>query len=140
MSTRSLFTISRLADEANVGVETVRFYERKGLIKQPSKGKNAFREYADTDAGRIRFIKRAQELGFTLAEIKKIFLLEQNFRINCDDLKKKVDVKINEVDLKIADLNRIKTSLVSFSSACAKGENSVRECKISDCFEKKDYC
>ncbi len=136
MSKSSSFTISKLAKEAGVGVETIRFYERRGVIRRPSTGRTSFREYPQTDIGRIRFVKRAQELGFTLNEIKEILQLEQNARIPCSDLKKRVDTKIEEVEGKLRDLQTIKKSLKRLSKACDEGSRSVKECRISDCFEK----
>ncbi len=139
MSAKPLFTISKLAKEAGVGVETIRFYERKKLLKQPSPTRSSFREYRQEDIGRIRFIKRAQEIGFTLAEVAEIVGLEENPRVRCFDLKKRVDHKLHEVEKKIEDLLQMKKSLKRLSSACEKGSASVKECKVSDCFEE-DYC
>ncbi len=137
MSTQPLFTISKLAQKAGVGVETIRFYERKGLIRQPAKGRASFREYSPNEIGRIQFIKRAQEIGFTLSEIQEIFALEQNSRVRCSELKKRVDGKLQEVETKIFDLQQMKKSLARLSNACDQGINSVKECKVSDCFEKE---
>ena len=137
MNSKSLFTISKLADAAEVGVETIRFYERRGLLRQPSKGRTSFREYAKEDIGRVHFIKRAQEIGFTLNEIKELLALEKNSKVRCADLKEQVDEKISEVDQKLIDLKQMKTSLQKLSNACEKGVASVRECKISDCFEQE---
>lgn len=137
MNPKLLFTISKLAGAAKVGVETIRFYERRGLLRQPSKGRTAFREYAKEDIGRVQFIKRAQEVGFTLNEIRDLLALEKNSKVRCADLKKRVDEKIGEVDQKINDLKQMKTSLQKLCHACEKGAASVRECKISDCFEQE---
>jgi len=137
MSSQPLFTISKLAQKAGVGVETIRFYERKGLIRQPSKGRASFREYSTAEIGRIQFIKRAQEIGFTLGEIQEIFSLEQNSRVRCSELKKRVDSKLNEVEGKIKDLQQMQKSLTRLSKACDQGIDSVKECKVSDCFEKE---
>lgn len=137
MSSKALFTISKLADAAEVGVETIRFYERRGLLRQPSKGRTSFREYAKDDIGRVQFIKRAQEIGFTLNEIKELLSLEKNSKVRCTDLKNRVDEKITEVDQKLINLKQMKASLQKLSNACEKGAASVRECKISDCFEQE---
>lgn len=137
MNSRPLFTISKLADAAEVGVETIRFYERRGLLRQPSRGRTSFREYAKEDIGRVQFIKKAQEIGFTLTEIKELLALEKNSKVQCADLKNRVDEKISEVDQKINDLKQMKASLQKLSNACEKGAASVRECKISDCFEQE---
>lgn len=137
MRTKPLFTISKLAKEAGVGVETIRFYERKGLLRQPASGRTSFREYREADVGRIQFIKRAQDIGFTLSEVAEIFSLEENSRVKCSALKSRVDSKLNEVEQKISDLLQMKKSLRKLSKACELGVASVKECKISDCFEKE---
>lgn len=141
MKADSLFTISKLAKDAGVGVETIRFYERKGLVRQPTRGgRTRFREYSRTDVMRIQFIRRAQALGFTLSEIQEIFKFEQNARIRCSELKKKVDSKVQEIITKIEDLNKMKKVLTKLAKACDHGVASVKECRISDCFEKEECC
>ena len=77
-----MYTISKLAKEANVGVETVRFYERKGLLEQPIKPIQGYRQYTEQALSRLLFIKRAQYLGFTLAEISSLLILSAS---NCED-------------------------------------------------------
>ena len=130
-------TIGRLAKRAGVNIETIRFYERKGILQKPSKLKGAFRIYSEQDAVRIQFIKRAQNLGFTLSEIVEMFRLEKNSRVSCLRLKEKVDAKITHLNQKIADLERMRDSLSRLATACNEGKESVRECKISECFEQK---
>ena len=93
------FTIGKLAVAAGVGVETVRFYERKGLIKRPSV-KEGFRKYSEEDAKRIRFIKRSQDLGFTLKEIKGLFELNSNPRAVCSDVRLQAEAKMAEIEKK----------------------------------------
>ncbi len=133
----ALFTIGRLAEDAGVGVETIRFYERKGLVQKPKLGRTSFREYAKEDVARVKFVKRAQELGFTLREVKELLALEKNSRVRCSDLKDRVDAKLTEVDAKIEDLRQMKAALKKLSSACDVGAASVKECRISDSFENK---
>lgn len=133
------FTIGKLADKAGVGVETVRFYERRGLIKRPSV-KEGFRKYAEEDAQRIRFIKRAQALGFTLKEIKGLLELNSHPRFNCSDVKKRTDAKMKEVEEKIRDLQRMKQSLKTLSEACGDGKEAMAHCEITNCFEPGSKC
>lgn len=129
------FTIGRLAKEAGVGVETVRFYERKGLIQRPRQtpGK-AFRVYSEDDPVRIRFIKRAQDLGFTLKEIKELLVLNASPRATCAEVKKRAETKLNEVEMKIADLKKMKLSLKRLSKACDESKEAVACCQVMDCF------
>jgi MerR family mercuric resistance operon transcriptional regulator len=133
-------TIGKLAHASGVGVETVRFYERRGLIKQPA-AQEGYRTYSEDDARRIRFIKRAQELGFTLKEIKGLFELHSDSRlISCTAVKHHANDKITEVEKKIRDLQKMKRALTKLSAACGDGKDAVAQCRISDCFEPDGKC
>jgi DNA-binding transcriptional MerR regulator len=132
-------TIGTLARTSGVGVETVRFYQRKGLVRRPTV-RAGFRTYADDDAQRIRFIKRAQALGFTLREIKGLLELNADPRTICADVKRRADVKLKEIAGKIRDLQRMKRSLTRLSAACANGRKAAAQCRISDCFEDDGPC
>lgn len=130
------YTIGKLAAEASVGVETIRFYERKGLIKKPS-AKTGFRQYPTEEVQRIRFIKRAQELGFTLKEVQELLNLNTNPKATCGDVQVLSELKLKEVEAKIKDLEKIKTALKKIDRACAKSKEAVACCRITDCFEGK---
>ncbi len=130
-------TIGKLAQASDVGVETVRFYERQGLIKKPQTKVGAFRIYPEEHIAKIKFIKKAQDLGFTLKEIKDLLLLDQNTRSTCADLAKKADKKLSEVKLKIHDLKKIEQALMKLQKACEQSSEAKACCKISDCFENK---
>lgn len=121
-------TIGQVAVKADVNVETVRFYERKGLIDQPSAPLGGgFRKYDDTVVSRIRFIKRAQKLGFTLAETAE--LLDMSKVGACDDVRVKAELKLDEVATKIKDLQRMKRALKGVISSCAE-RSSLEPCPI----------
>jgi MerR family mercuric resistance operon transcriptional regulator len=128
-------TIGRLAKASGVGIDTVRFYERRGLISRGLKADTSFREYAPDDAKRIRFIKRAQELGFTLAEIKELLQLRISKRATCAQVKAKSEAKLEEIEQKIRDLKRMKRSLRNLSEQCNDGPAPIGKCPILDCFE-----
>jgi MerR family mercuric resistance operon transcriptional regulator len=130
----SSFTIGKLAKSASVGVETVRFYERKGLIKRPSNNGSGFRKYAADDSLRIRFIKRAQELGCTLREVKELLELNATRRTTCSDYSVRIQRKLAEIDGKIKDLQRMKRALHEVLASC-EGNPGDAECRILDCFE-----
>lgn len=131
-------TIGKVAKEAGVGVETVRFYERKGLIKQPKKkGTSAFRAYAPEEAQKIRFIKRAQELGFTLKEVKGLIDLNSSRKATCEDVRVRAVEKRKEIEGKIADLRRMQEALVALEKACGQDPEAMTCCRISDCFAGK---
>ena len=130
----SNFTIGKLAKSASVGVETIRFYERKGLIKRPPKSSSGFRHYAPENSRRILFIKRAQELGYTLREIKELIELDANRQTTCVDYIASVERKLDEIDRKIQDLKRMKRALQDILTSC-EDDSCDAECNPLYCFE-----
>lgn len=132
-------TIGKLAEMSGVGVETVRFYQRKELIREP-KATGAFRTYTEEDAQRILFIKRAQELGFTLSEVKELLELNTKPRATCGTVKVKTEAKIQEINDKIADLNRMKNSLEKLACACDASQDQVKQYKVQECFAQGLGC
>jgi len=133
------FTIGKLARASGVGVETVRFYERKGLVRRPA-AQGGYRTYSNDDARRIRFIKRAQELGFTLREIKGLLELNASPRTTCADVKRHADAKRTEIGQKIRDLRRMQRSLARLAAACGDGRKAVAQCRIADCLDAGPAC
>lgn len=127
-------TIGKLAEMSGVGVETVRFYQRKKLLREP-KATGAFRTYNEEDAQRITFITRAQDLGFTLSEVKELLELNTKPRMTCGTVKTKTEAKIQEIENKIADLNRMKASLSKLACACDASQDQVKQYKVQECFE-----
>lgn len=127
-------TIGKLAERAGVGVETVRFYQRKELLRVP-KSPSGVRTYNEEDAQRIAFIKRAQDLGFTLSEVKELLELNTKPRATCGTVKNKTTAKIKEIEEKIADLNRMKTSLEKLACACDASQDNIKQYKVQDCFD-----
>lgn len=132
-------TIGTLAKTSRVGVETVRFYERKGLLQQPQKT-SSFRLYSTDDARKIHFIKRAQDLGFTLAETKDLLEMETCSSSTRPKLQKKANEKIEEINHKISDLNQMLIALKKFSKSCGTKKASIQQCGILDCFENNWDC
>lgn len=127
-------TIGKLAKMAGVGVETVRFYQRKELLREP-KATGAFRTYTEEDAQRIIFIKRAQELGFTLSEVKELLELNSKPRVTCGTVKAKTIAKIQEIESKISDLERMKASLDKLANACDASQDNIKQFKVQECFD-----
>lgn len=116
---RQSMTISRLAATAGVGVETVRFYQRRGLIAEPSRPPGGYRRYSEADARRIRFIRRAQELGFTLREIGDLLRLE-GVR-TCAGTRALAARKLGMVEAKLADLAALRQVLAEIIARCDAG-------------------
>lgn len=127
-------TIGKLAEMAGVGVETIRFYQRKELLREPT-AIGAFRTYSEEDAQRIIFIKKAQELGFSLLEVKELLELNTRPRVTCGTVKKKAIDKIAEIDQKIIDLQKIRVSLTKLSCACDSKQDNYKQYKVQECFE-----
>lgn len=120
-------TIGRLADAAGVNVETVRFYQRSGLIDEPARPASGYRSYQTGDVRRIRFIKRAQLLGFTLEEIASLLKLEG--ARTCADTRNLAARKLAMVDAKLADLLAMKNTLDEMVGRCDSG-NGKGGCPI----------
>lgn len=125
-------TISRAARQAGVGVETIRFYERRGLIAQPPRPRGGgYRFYDDDVVGRIRFIRQAQELGFSLREIAELLSLRADPAADCADVRAQAVAKRIEVDRKIARLRDIRAALDELIATCPGG-GALRACTIID--------
>lgn len=129
-------TIGKLADASDVNVETIRFYERKGILKQPKK-QGVFRYYPNEYIARIRFIKRSQELGFTLKETKELLDLKIKNQAKCSDVLSKTEEKIIEIDQKISDLKKMKKSLEGLANCCVDTNQPLSDCPILECFMDK---
>ena len=125
-------TISRAAAKAGVGVETIRFYERKGLIEQPPKPFGpGFRDYPEDVIRRVRFIRQAQDIGFSLREIAELLSLRADPSADCSDVRVQATMKLEEVNRKITRLEEIRDALEDLISACP-GRGALRACSIMD--------
>ena len=125
-------TIGRLAGTAGVGVETVRFYERRGLIPQPPKPSGTgFRVYPEETVRRIRFIRQAQEIGFSLREIDELLSLRADPSADCADVRERATMKLEEIGRKMAQLERIRWALEELIAACP-GRGALRTCTIME--------
>ena len=127
-------TIGTAARAAGVNVETIRFYERRGLVAQPPKPKEGYREYSPENVSRIRFIRRAQEIGFSLREIEELLSLRADPSADCSDVREKVRAKLDIVDQKIAELKRVRAALDEVISACP-GRGALCACSILETLE-----
>ena len=110
-------TIGELADEAGVGVDTVRFYERRGLLPPPPRTASGYRQYGDDDLERLRFILRAKELGFTLAEIDGLLPAARSVRV-----RSAAAAKIDALDAEVAELARVRARLAALVETCDDGD------------------
>lgn len=131
-------TRSEVAERAGVNPETLRYYERKDLIPNPPRSDGGFRLYDDSYIDRLRFIKRAKELGFTLSEIKSLLDLRVDDEATCRDVQAKAEAKIEEVEDKLRDLKRIRDALTTLADACAGGAGPTSDCPILDAMGAED--
>lgn len=115
-------TIGRLALAAGVNVETVRFYQRSGLLTEPARPSSGYRAYAQGDVRRIRFIKRAQTLGFTLEEIAALLTLEGSRA--CADTRELAARKLQVVESRLADLLAMQRALAAMLERCDSGDGT----------------
>jgi DNA-binding transcriptional MerR regulator len=126
----NILTIGLAARAAGVGVETIRFYERRGLIARPPKPSGAgIRRYAPETVQRVRFIRQAQHLGFVLREIQELLSLQANPAADCSDVRGRALAKIEEVNKRIAQLAEIRSALVRLLAACP-GSGALGACSI----------
>lgn len=130
--------ISDVARESGIGVETVRFYEQKGLISRPLRPKGGgYRDYPAEAVHRIAFIRSAQSLGFSLSEIAELLALEAGDDARCADVRRRAERKREEVRHKIDNLNRIEKALDLLIEACP-GEGPARTCSILEAINTGD--
>lgn len=113
--------IGQVASEAGVGIETIRFYERLGLIPDPPRTPAGYRQYPIGVVARLRMIQHAKELGFSLKEIGNLLPLIADPNTTCDEVKGVVEAKLGEVRKKSADLARIQAALEDLIVACEQG-------------------
>ena len=117
-------TISKLAQEAGVNVETIRFYQRRGLLAEPDKPLGGIRRYGQADVARVLFIKAAQRIGFTLDEVAQLLQLDDGTR--CPDARAIAERKLADVRTRLADLQRIEGVLTQLVDRCATRRGKVR--------------
>jgi MerR family mercuric resistance operon transcriptional regulator len=131
-------TIGKAARKAGVGVETIRFYERRGLIEQPARPMGSgFRSYPEDIVERIRFIRQAQELGFSLREVCELLDLRAEPRADAADVRARATAKLANVNDKLQQLQRIKDALETLIAACP-GHGALDCCSIMEALEGHD--
>ena len=128
-----MITIGKLAKTAGVNVETIRYYHRIGLLVEPEKPYSGYRHYPVNAVSKIRFIKRAQQLGFTLKEISELLSLDG---CHCDDVRKMAEQKCQLINMQITDLLALRDVLESLVKGC-QTESSAQHCSLIDAIAKE---
>ena len=136
MSIPNALTIGKLASRGGVNVQTIRYYERSGLLPKPLRGASGYRLYADDAVRRLSFIKQAQQLGFTLTEIHELLSLRMRPGTTCADIRQRARNKIVAVEQKIENLRTIKRALTKLAAAC-RGNGPTSDCPILEALENK---
>jgi Hg(II)-responsive transcriptional regulator len=132
MTAVTTLSIGEVAEAVGVGVQAIRFYEREGLIGTPARTKAGYRQYDASAIDQLRFIRRAQELGFTLKEIRELIALETVDGADCDEVCGAATAKVDAIQQKIDDLTRMKAELDKLIRSCT-GTVPIRQCKIMEC-------
>ena len=125
-----------LARQGGVHLETVRYYERRGLLPKPPRTSAGYRAFDVEAVRRLRFIKDAQALGFSLKEIKALLALRLDPRASCAEVRRRAEAKIADIDAKLRALRAMKRALVRLTAACA-GRGPVSACPILESLEER---
>jgi MerR family mercuric resistance operon transcriptional regulator len=126
--TKAGATIGAAARRAGVNIETIRYYERAGVVAKPARAANGRRVYGEDEIGRLAFVRRARELGFTLGEIRTLARLADGPAAACDTVLAMTRAHLANVRRKIGDLARLERALASLAAQCARGR--PRACPV----------
>ena len=128
-------TIGRIAKLADIHIETIRYYERRGLVPDPPRSEAGYRQYDAESVTRLRFIKEAQELGFSLKEIQGLLVLRVDKETSCVDVRRRAERKVADIEAKISALQGMHDALQEMIAACAQGGPSG-ECPLLETLER----
>ena len=133
---REKLRTGEVAAQAGVNVQTLRYYERRGLLMKPERRRSGYREYRPDAVQLIRFIKHAQELGFTLTEIEELLRLRSDQKATCLEVRATAQAKIEDIELKIHRLRAMKRALGVLVKSCAS-DGSTRQCPILEALDDR---
>src|SRR3989441_4257151 len=128
---------SDVAKQGGVNLETIRYYERRGLLPKPPRTPAGNRAFGADAVRRLRFIRHAQELGFSLREVKELLALRVDTRTSCADVRKRAEAKLADIDQKLRALRAMKRALVRLTAACV-GRGPVSACPILESLDAED--
>ncbi|MCI0332890.1 MAG: MerR family DNA-binding protein [Planctomycetes bacterium] len=131
-------TIGKVARRSGIGIETVRFYERQGLLTKPDRTASGYRQFNEDVIARLQFIQRAKELGFTLNQIKELLSLRVDPDTSCNNVKARAEAKIEDIADKIRTLQRMKKALIRLTQQCGK-RGGGSECPILDALDRRRH-
>jgi MerR family transcriptional regulator, copper efflux regulator len=125
----STYSIGHIAKQSGLSVETIRFYEQKGLIEEPERKKSGYRQYDGQAVARLTFIQQAKELGFSLKEIGELLSIKSGINTDCNAVKQLAQDKLDDVESKIKMLQRMRKSLKKLINVCP-GQAPINDCPI----------
>lgn len=132
-----MLTIGQVARTAGVGRETIRYYEREGLLEEPPRRASGYRQYPEHVVKRLHFIKRAQQLGFSLKEITELLTLRVGEHTSCEDVKYRTEAKLVEVERKLIELQRMRQALLHVAALCT-GQGPASACPMLEALEQQE--
>ena len=130
-------TIGRVARQAGLAIDTVRYYEREGLLEKAPRTKAGYRQYSASAVARLRFIRQAKDLGFSLSEIRELLALRVDARKTCRDVKSRALRKIADVERRIVQLTRMRRALADLAAQC-RGGGPTSSCPILEALEREE--
>ncbi|MBL8517604.1 MAG: MerR family transcriptional regulator [Burkholderiales bacterium] len=131
-----MLTIGQVSKKSGVHVETIRYYQRLGLVVEPPRAPGSFRYYGDDSVARLRFIKRAQQLGFTLDEVRNLLMLEDGQ--SCSATRTLAEMKLAAIETRLADLGRMRKLLRGLIHECDSGKQP-RRCPIIETLSRSTH-
>jgi len=127
----TIYSIGQVAKQAGVSVETIRYYEKEGLIEEPERKESGYRQYKGDAIARLSFIQQAKELGFSLKEIGELMSIKSDTNTVCSDVKQLAQEKLDDVECKIKMLQRMRKSVKKLIDVCP-GQAPINDCPILD--------
>ena len=130
-------TTSEVAKQGGVNLETVRYYERRGLLPKPPRNATGYRAFEPDAVRRLRFIRHAQALGFSLHEIKELLALRVKAGVSSADVRRRAEAKLVDIDEKLKTLRAMKKVLTRFTESCS-GAGPISRCPILAALEREE--
>jgi Hg(II)-responsive transcriptional regulator len=129
--------VGEVAQGAAVNLQTVRYYERRGLLPKPPRTASNYRMYPEEAVRRVRFIKRAQQLGFSLGEIKQLLSLRASAGTRCLDVRRRAENKLGEIEERIGALRGMQKALTKLIGQCS-GRGRITDCPILEALDAEE--
>ena len=130
-------TSGDVAKQAKVHIETLRYYERRGLVARPPRSLSNYRLYSQDAVRRVQFVKRAQQLGFSLKEIKELLSLRAAPKAKCTDVRERAEAKIKDIEERIRSFQAMKKALLKLVAECS-WHGPITDCPILESLDSEE--